>query len=259
MTSSGLATGARIFSISSARIERRPRSSSRSNFCRAIASRMRCDASGPRSEAISASSMSSSVDVSSAARLVRPREIVGDPLGSLAGTRRAGGRANSCPDRRQVIAVAAGDAGQADLAALAPSIATGAKLSRVALAVRLRRVPAASYRPGCRASRCGARPQPREAVRRVPSPARAASCGMRAAGVFGRGEKGKMCAATMSQSSSNFRLFSAISSVSVGNPAIRSAPMVASGRAALIRSTVRTASARLWRRFMRLRIMSSPA
>ena len=32
-TSSGLATGARIFSISSARIERRPRSSRRSNFC----------------------------------------------------------------------------------------------------------------------------------------------------------------------------------------------------------------------------------
>ena len=33
MISSGLATGARIFSISSARIVRRPRSSSRSNFC----------------------------------------------------------------------------------------------------------------------------------------------------------------------------------------------------------------------------------
>ena len=50
-----------------------------------------------------------------------------------------------------------------------------------------------------------------------------------------------------------------MSSVSVGKPAIRSAPIVASGRAALIRSTIRTASARLWRRFMRLRIRSSPA
>ena len=49
------------------------------------------------------------------------------------------------------------------------------------------------------------------------------------------------------------------SSVSVGKPAIRSAPIVASGRAALSRSTVATASARLWRRFIRLRIMSSPA
>ena len=29
---------------------------------------------------------------------------------------------------------------------------------------------------------------------------------MRAAGVFGRGEKGKMCAATMSQSASSFKL-----------------------------------------------------
>ena len=35
--------------------------------------------------------------------------------------------------------------------------------------------------------------------------------------------------------------------------------MVASARAVLIRSTVRTAFARLWRRFMRFRIISSPA
>ena len=62
---------------------RRPRSSRRSNFWRAIASRMRCDASGPRSEAISASSISSSVAVSSAALAGKAGEIVGDPLGSL--------------------------------------------------------------------------------------------------------------------------------------------------------------------------------
>ena len=46
--------------------------SSLSNFWAAIASRIRCDASGPRSEAISASSISSRVAVSSAARLVKP-------------------------------------------------------------------------------------------------------------------------------------------------------------------------------------------
>ena len=64
--SSGLATGARIASISSARMVRSPRSSSCSKRLAAMASRMRFDASGPRSEAISASSMSSSVAVSSA-------------------------------------------------------------------------------------------------------------------------------------------------------------------------------------------------
>ena len=60
-TSSGLATGARIASISSARMVRRPRSSSCSKRRAAMASRIRFDASGPRSEAISASSMSSRV------------------------------------------------------------------------------------------------------------------------------------------------------------------------------------------------------
>ena len=50
----------------------------------AIAWRIRCDASGPRSEAISASSISSSVDVSSAARLVRPVRLSATSLGRLA-------------------------------------------------------------------------------------------------------------------------------------------------------------------------------
>jgi hypothetical protein len=45
--SSGLATGARIFSISSARMVLRPRSSSCSNFRAAMPSRMRLLASGP--------------------------------------------------------------------------------------------------------------------------------------------------------------------------------------------------------------------
>jgi hypothetical protein len=80
---------------------------------------------------------------------------------------------------------------------------------------------------------------------------------MRAARVVDRGEKGKMCAAMLSQSSSGLKVLIAISSVSVGNPAIRSAPIVASGRTALIRATVRIASAGLWRRLMRFKIIFS--
>ena len=102
---------------------------------------------------------------------------------------------------------------------------------------------AGRFRRGCRAS--GSRRSTAavaQARRRAPSRLRERSCGIRAAGVSGRGENGKTWAATMSQSSSSFRLFSAISSVSVGNPAMRSAPIVAPGRAALMRSTVRTAS-----------------
>ena len=82
---------------------------------------------------------------------------------------------------------------------------------------------------------------------------------MRAAGVPRFGEKGKMWPITMSHSSTRRSLFSAISSLSVGKPAMRSAPIAISGRLALSRATVSTASAREWRRFIRFRIMSSPA
>ena len=50
-----------------------------------------------------------------------------------------------------------------------------------------------------------------------------------------------------------------MASVSVGKPAIRSAPNTMSGRSRRASSQKRTASARACRRFMRLRIMSSPA
>ena len=73
------------------------------------------------------------------------------------------------------------------------------------------------------------------------------------------GEKGKMWPITMSQSSIRRSLFSCIASVSVGKPAMRSAPIAISGRFALSRATVSTASARLWRRFIRFSTMSSPA
>ena len=61
----------------------------------------------------------------------------------------------------------------------------------------------------------------------------------------GRAEKGKICAATMSQSSSSFSEFIAASSLSVGKPAIRSAPIVTSLRADFSRATVSTDFARL--------------
>ena len=50
-----------------------------------------------------------------------------------------------------------------------------------------------------------------------------------------------------------------MSSVSVGKPAMKSAPNTASGRAWRIASHRATASRRVCRRFMRLRIVSSPA
>ena len=56
------------------------------------------------------------------------------------------------------------------------------------------------------------------------------------------GEKGKMWPMTMSHSSTSRSDVSAISSVSVGKPAIRSAPIAISGRLALSRATVSTAS-----------------
>ena len=58
-------------------------------------------------------------------------EIVGDLLGSLLETRREGGRASSCPDRRQMVAVAAGDPGEAAFAAPGAARARAARNCRV--------------------------------------------------------------------------------------------------------------------------------
>ena len=157
-------------------------------------------------------------------------------------SRRAGDRASSCPNARQAGAVA-GRLMRAEPAVPRPAFDRNRREI-----VGVTDPIAFDHHGLCRAdqafqpARRAARPLQREAVQRGPSRSRVSTCGMRAAGVSGRGEKGKMCAATMSQSSSNFSVFSAISSVSVGNPAMRSAPIVASARAALIRSTVRTAS-----------------
>ena len=81
---------------------------------------------------------------------------------------------------------------------------------------------------------------------------------MFAAGVPGRGEKGKTWRCVSPHSSTSASVFSNMASVSVGKPAMRSAPKTMSGRAARSSAQKRTASARLWRRFIRFRIMSSP-
>ena len=55
------------------------------------------------------------------------------------------------------------------------------------------------------------------------------------------------------------REFSNICSVSVGKPAIKSAPKVMSGRPVFKLSHRAIASSRLWRRFIRFKIILSPA
>ena len=82
---------------------------------------------------------------------------------------------------------------------------------------------------------------------------------MRAAGVPFLGLNGKTCRKVRSQSVTSCRLCWNIASVSVGKPAIRSAPKTMSGRRRRASSQKAMASSRAWRRFMRFRIMLSPA
>ena len=109
-----------------------------------------------------------------------------------------------------MIAVAAGDARRAGLAALGAGDRDRRESVAVALAAVLDQHGLAWCRRGRRASACAASAAAsRRRAARALTISRS-SCGMRAAGVSGRGEKGKMCAATMSQSSSSFSVFSAI-------------------------------------------------
>ena len=82
---------------------------------------------------------------------------------------------------------------------------------------------------------------------------------MRAAGVPGRGENGNTCSCVSPHSSTRSSERANIASVSVGKPAMMSAPNTTSGRSRRTCSQNAIASARECRRFMRLRIMSSPA
>ena len=154
-------------------------------------------------------------------------------------------------------------------ATIAPAVAalrrrTGAKCSLWPKAVRLRRARRAP-RPVCRAAMPRTAPSPlrppRAAPRRAPCArahrhlrhARGRRAGPRRNRGRRAGRRGRIPRPAR-------RLFSAIASVSVGKPAIRSAPIAMSGRRRARRRRRRaTASARLWRRFMRLRIRSSPA
>ena len=95
----------------------------------AIASRIRCDASGPRSDAISASSISSSVEVSSAARLVRPVRLSATRSAVFANPPRR--RSSQLMPRRAVRWSPSRPVMRADRSrrASTPAMATGAKLS----------------------------------------------------------------------------------------------------------------------------------
>src|SRR6516162_510296 len=85
------------------------------------------------------------------------------------------------------------------------------------------------------------------------------TCRMRAAGVPGRAENGKTCRKVSLQSSISDREPANIVSLSVGKPAIKSAPNTMSERRLRTCSQKHTASAREWRRFMRFSVRSSPA
>ena len=221
---------------------------------------MRCDASGPRSEAISASSISSSVEVSSAARLVRPVRLSRDPLGGLAeaaaqAIEPAHAQTAVKHDRRWRDH----DARLAAVAALCAGDRDGREIVGVALAVvfdqhRLDRADEAVEPAVATAAR-----RLRGGGRRAPSRPRAAAaaCARRAcpaAAKKGRRER-RRCRnlRSISACSAPFLQFRSEIRRSGRRRSWRPA------RAALMRSTVRTASARLWRRFIRLRIMSSPA
>ena len=143
MISSGLATGARIFSISSARIVRsaalvEPLELLRGDRLADAVRRLGAEVGGDQR-------LLDLVERRGVERGAAGQagEIVGDPFGGLAESRRAGGRANSCPDRRQVIAVAAGDPRRRRFRrARRRRCATGAKLS-------VWPVPSPSISTGC--------------------------------------------------------------------------------------------------------------
>ncbi len=139
--------------------------------------------------------------------------------------------------------------------------ARNARCGRTPRRLRCARPAGASRRrPGSRDSGRAPAVPPRAAAPRAPCAPRPASCGMRAAGVPGRAEYGKTCRKVRPHSSTSASEFANIASVSVGKPAIRSAPNTMSGRkrrAPRGRSAI--ASSRRCRRFMRFRIRSSPA
>ena len=259
-TCSGLATGVRIFSISSARID------AKAAFVEALellagdgfADAMRRFGTEIRRD-------QRFFDVVERRRVERRAagqagEIVARPCPQSSRTRHAGGRANSCPHRRQVIAVAAGDARGAGVAARGAFDRDRRKTVAVALAVVL------DEHLLCRADEAVEPARP--ALERRPARSRAArafttsraSCGMRAAGVFGPRREGK------DVRGDDVAIVKQFQSCSVPFPRFRSESRRSGRRrwshraaTALMRSTVRTASARLWRRFIRFRIMSSPA
>ena len=235
--SSGSATGARIFSSSCATTARTA-SSLRPRSNRSAASRARTLAAvrGPRSEATNASSIPSSVASSSADLVISPvrlspsRSEVFGSRAACARTRRLAHAATpiSMPSStpRQSSHVGESSADRRLRRHDGPGPARNSRHgrgrpSRPARAAASRPAPPAT--PPCAARR------PRAGGGRAALAIGGGTWGMRAAGVPRFGEKGKMWPITMSHSSIRRSEFSCIASVSVGKPAIRSAPIAISG------------------------------
>ena len=132
-------------------------------------------------------------------------EIVGDPLRGLGEPAAQAVEPAHAQTADQLVAVAAGDARLADVAALGAGDRDRRESVAVALAVAL-------DQHGLGGADQAVEPCAPPRRRRLAQPGGAgldrssrSTCGMRAAGVSGRGEKGKMCAATMSQSSSSLQ------------------------------------------------------
>ena len=239
-TSSGLATGARIFSISSARMVRRPRSSSCSNFWRGdrladALRRLGAEVGGDQR-------LLDVVERRGVERLPggQAGEILADLVRGLREPAASGGRANSCPHPDQMVAVAAGDARRCRCRrASSRRCATGAKPSLWPLP--LFSISTAGVVPTRLSSQRDA-----PLRRRFAQPRRAGldhlalelrHARRRRVRARREGEDvGGDDVAIVEQSQASSAPFPRFRS---GKPAIRSAPIVASGRAALIRSTMR--------------------
>ena len=152
---------------------------------------------------------------------------------AIAGFRSGGAAQRRCIARRrgdQPVAVAADDAGFNNAIVLAAIEADDRCIARRG---RNRRAPSARTLCCHALPRYGEQGSRLRRARRRSARSRTkarSSCGMRAAGVPGRGENGKTWTCARPHSSISDSDCANISSVSVGKPAIRSAPKARSGR-----------------------------
>src|SRR5690606_20440713 len=177
----------------------------------------------------------------------RGGEILAETLGGLAKAAEQPFRAGEFAHCRRPARIAVAGRVTGGPGAVPPDRARRPKLRAGPVpSLSARTVSSAPRSPASQAPRTSRTSARSSAARAVIT--RLSSCGMRAAGVPGRGEYGNTWPWTMPSSRTIERLAACIASSSVGKPAIRSAPIAMSGRRARSCSTSRTASARKWRR-----------